>query len=98
MGRMAHGLAGQLQPAGVAAWPVRWNDQWRTSNANSWHFGRSSFQGRAALLKTPTAGAREHIKVRVIELLAELEETVIRDGADAAVLARLYEARRDVWD
>lgn len=54
--------------------------------------------GRAALLKTPTVDAREHIKVRVIALLAQLEETVIRDGADGEVLARLDEARRDDWD
>lgn len=53
--------------------------------------------GRAALLKNPTADAREHITARLTELLAELEETVIRDGADAEVLARLDAARRDGW-
>lgn len=52
--------------------------------------------GRAALLKNPAADAREHIRVRILELLAELKESINRDGADAEVLARLEEARRDV--
>ena len=54
--------------------------------------------GRAALLKTPGADDRERIKNRVTELFAELEETVLRDGADAEVLTLLEEARRDVWE
>ena len=54
--------------------------------------------GRAALLKTPAADAREHTKVRILELLAELEDTINRDGANAEVLARVDDARRDVWE
>lgn len=54
--------------------------------------------GRAALLKTPGADDRESLKNRITELLAQLEETVIRDGADAGVLALLEEARREVWE
>ena len=54
--------------------------------------------GRAALLKTPAADDRDLIKDRLTELLAQLEATVIRDGADAEVLARLDAARREVWE
>jgi hypothetical protein len=54
--------------------------------------------GRAALLKTPSPDGRERIRDRMTELLAELEEAVIRNGADPEVLARLNEARRDVWE
>ena len=50
--------------------------------------------GRAALRNAAGAADRENIKNRITELLAELEETVIRDGADAEVLAQLDEARR----
>lgn len=54
--------------------------------------------GRAALVKTTDPDGREAIKDRVTELLAELEEGVARDGADAEVLARLDAARREVWE
>lgn len=54
--------------------------------------------GRAALLRTPAADDCELIKNRITELLAQFEETAIRDGADAEVLARLAEARREVWE
>ena len=54
--------------------------------------------GRAALLKTHDVDGRERIKDRLTELLARLEAAVIRDGADAEVLARLDDARRAVWD
>ena len=54
--------------------------------------------GHAALLKTPAADDRENIKNRLTDLLAELEQSFIRDGADAEVLARLEAARRDVWE
>lgn len=50
--------------------------------------------GRAALRNAAGAADRENIKNRITELLAELEEAVIRDGADAEVLGRLDEARR----
>ena len=54
--------------------------------------------GRAALLKVPAADDREVIKARITELLSELEESLITDGADAEVLARLAEARGEVWE
>ena len=54
--------------------------------------------GRAALLKVAAADDREVIKARITELLAELEESVITDGADAEVLNRLAEARREAWE
>ena len=54
--------------------------------------------GRAALLKTASPNDRERIKDRVTDLLAELEAAVLRDGANPDVLARLEEARREVWE
>jgi hypothetical protein len=54
--------------------------------------------GRAAMRHATNPDGRERIKDRVTELLARLEEAVIRDGADSEVLARLEEARRDVWE
>ena len=54
--------------------------------------------GRAAVLKASGAQDRELVRDRITELLAELEESVIRDGADPEVLARLDEARRRVWE
>jgi hypothetical protein len=54
--------------------------------------------GRAALVKTPSREGREAISDRITALLAELEEAVIRDGADPEVLARLDAARREVWE
>lgn len=54
--------------------------------------------GRSALGKTSSVEGRERIKDRITELMAELEERVIRDGADPEVLARLDDARRGVWE
>ena len=54
--------------------------------------------GRAALLKTPTAKGRQGVTARVAALLAELEESLRRDGAPADVLARLEDARREFGD
>jgi hypothetical protein len=54
--------------------------------------------GRAAMLKTPSPDARQRIRDRVTQLLAQLEAAVIRDGANPEVLALLEEARRDVWE
>jgi hypothetical protein len=54
--------------------------------------------GRAAMLKTHTPDGQERIRDRVTELLAGLEEAVIRDGADSEVLTRLEDARRGVWN
>jgi hypothetical protein len=54
--------------------------------------------GRNALAKTPELEDRERIKDRIRELLGQLAEGFIRDGADAEVLARLEEARRGPWE
>jgi hypothetical protein len=54
--------------------------------------------GRAALRKTSAADDRELIKNRITELFAQFEEAVLQDGADPAVLARLAEGRREVWE
>lgn len=54
--------------------------------------------GRAALRSTASPDGRERINDRVTELLADLEEAVLRGGANPDVLARLEEARREVWD
>jgi hypothetical protein len=54
--------------------------------------------GRAALRKTPAGDDRELIRNRITELFAQFEEAVLQDGADPAVLARLAEARREVWE
>jgi hypothetical protein len=50
--------------------------------------------GRAALLKTPDTVGRDQIKKRILELLVELEEGLIRDGADAEVVALVKDAHR----
>lgn len=54
--------------------------------------------GRAALQKTADPKDRQRVKDRVNELLAELEDAIIQDGADPEVLALLDKARRDVWE
>ena len=54
--------------------------------------------GRAALLKTSEPRDREAIRDRVTELLARLEDAVIRDGADAEILKRIEDARAATWD
>ena len=54
--------------------------------------------GRAGLRKADSGDGRERIKDRVTELLADLEAEVIRDGAYPELLARLEEARREIWD
>jgi hypothetical protein len=54
--------------------------------------------GRAALEKTVEPDDRERIKDRLTELLARLEEAVIRDGADPEILRRIEEARAAAWD
>jgi hypothetical protein len=54
--------------------------------------------GRVALRSTASPDGQERIKERVTQMLAELEEAVIRDGANPEVLARLEQARREVWE
>ena len=54
--------------------------------------------GRAALRKTLDQHDREHIRARITDLLAQQEERLLRDGADAEALAYLEKARRDGWE
>ena len=54
--------------------------------------------GRNALSKAPDAEDRQRIMGRLPELLGQLEEAFIRDGADAEALARLEEARQEAWE
>jgi hypothetical protein len=54
--------------------------------------------GRSGWNRATDSAARESIKDRVTEKLAALEAAVLRDGADPEVLARLEEARREVWE
>lgn len=54
--------------------------------------------GRAALRKARDARDTERIQDRVHELLADLEESVLRDGADPDVLAAIERKRRDLWE
>ncbi len=48
---------------------------------------------RSALLK----GDRARIRERSDQLMADLESKVIRDGADAEILANIEAARRELW-
>ena len=53
--------------------------------------------GRAALAKAHEPEEFERIRERVHELLADLEEQVIRNGADERMLAAIERERREVW-
>jgi hypothetical protein len=52
---------------------------------------------RAALRRTPDDNV-EAIKTTATELLARLEQHVIRDGADPEILALIEEGRRRLWE
>ena len=54
--------------------------------------------GRAALSKTTKPDERERIQDRVHDLLAELEQQVIRDGADEELLTAIERKRRQLFD
>lgn len=54
--------------------------------------------GRAALAKANDGAERERIQDRVHELLADLEDMVIHDGADEEMLAAIERKRRQLWD
>ena len=54
--------------------------------------------GRAALAKSHEPEERERVRERVHELLADLEEEVIRNGANEAILAAIERERRQVWE
>ena len=54
--------------------------------------------GRAALSRHLQPDERERVRQRVHELLADLEEQVIRNGADEAILAAIEQERRKVWE
>jgi hypothetical protein len=51
--------------------------------------------GRSALARTPPE-SREAVEDKVDELLADLEETVIRDGGNEAILAAIGAHRRRI--
>lgn len=53
--------------------------------------------GRAALAKAREPDERERIRERVHELMADLEQQVIRNGADERLLAAIERERRQVW-
>ena len=54
--------------------------------------------GRSALAKARDPADRENLRGRVHELLADLEQEVIRNGADAGILAALERERRQVYE
>ena len=54
--------------------------------------------GRSALQKSADPEDRERIRERVHELLADLEQQVIRDGADPEILAAVERERRRIYE
>ncbi len=54
--------------------------------------------GRAAIAKAHEPEERQRIRERVHELLADLEEQVLRDGADEAILGAIERERRQAWE
>lgn len=54
--------------------------------------------GRSALQKAADPADRDRIRERVHELLANLEQQVIRDGADPDILAAIEGERRRVFE
>jgi hypothetical protein len=57
-----------------------------------------SVSGRSALQKATDPEDRERIRDRVHELLADLEQQVIRDGADPDILATVERERRRIFE
>jgi hypothetical protein len=57
-----------------------------------------SVSGRSALQKATDPDDRERIRDRVHELLADLEQQVIRDGADPDILAAVERERRRIFE
>jgi hypothetical protein len=57
-----------------------------------------SVSGRSALQKATDSEDRERIRDRVHELLADLEQQVIRDGADPDILATVERERRRIFE
>ena len=53
---------------------------------------------RSALRVARSDEERERIQDRVHDLLAELEQIVIRDGADPELLETIERKRRRLWD
>ena len=54
--------------------------------------------GQTALAKPLHPHDCERVKDRVAELLGELEEAVLRDGADPGILRLIEEARAAIWE
>lgn len=54
--------------------------------------------GRAALARATAPADRERIQDRVHDLLAELEQQVVGEGADKELLAAIERKRRQLFD
>ncbi len=54
--------------------------------------------GRAALASATAPADRERIQDRVHDLLAELEQQVVGEGADKELLAAIGRQRRQLFD
>lgn len=54
--------------------------------------------GRSALAKLREPNDREAVRGRIHELLADLEQEVIGNGADEGILAAIERERRSVYD
>jgi hypothetical protein len=65
---------------------------------------REALELRAILVSTraalahPPPGEQERIKTTATELLARLEQSVIRDGGHADMIAAIDAARRSLWE
>lgn len=57
-----------------------------------------SASSRAALAKAHEPEDRQRVQERAHELLADLEQEVIRDGADERILAAIERERRRVYE
>jgi hypothetical protein len=54
--------------------------------------------GRAALARAREPEERNRLRQRANELLADLEQEVIRDGAEERILAAIVYERRRIWE
>ena len=52
--------------------------------------------GRSALIKTRDPHTRQRIRGRMVELLAALEDSIARDGADPEMLSAIRRTRSEL--